>query len=70
LVVALAASCRSFDEVVVVVLQPIEEAEVAEEEEVAAAVVVEVVLSRQDLNLNDGYFVMIDNSIHPQFVTK
>ncbi len=67
--VALAASCRSFDEVVVV-LQPIEEAEVAEEEEVAAAAVVEVVLSRQDLNLNDGYFVMIDNSIHPQFVTK
>jgi hypothetical protein len=44
--------------------------EVVEEVVVVAAVVVEVVQSHRDLNLNDDYSVMIDNSIHPQFVTK
>lgn len=34
-------------------------------------VVVEVVLlSQRDLNLNDDYFVLIDNSIHPPFEAK
>lgn len=34
-------------------------------------VVVEVVLlSQRDLNLNDGYFVLIDNSIHHPFEAK
>jgi hypothetical protein len=70
LVVALAASCKSFDEAVVV-QQPV----VAVEEEVVAVVeVVVVVQLHQDLNLNlmneDDYYVMIDNLIHHLFVAK
>lgn len=42
-----------------------------EEEEAVVVVVVEVVLlSQRDLNLNDDYFVLIDNSIHPPFEAK